>query len=103
MRFQAAGNPVEVRAELGVPPEGLLLLYVGGLSRPGGMSSVVDAFAQTKNRWPLAALLMVGEGELEEPLAGHARRRKIPDARLLRFIPKQHLTRVYNWADFPIM
>ena len=70
MPSQATGKAAEVRAELGVPSESLVLLYVGRLSRPKNMFSVVDAFAQLKNRWPRAVLLMAAKGGLEEPLAG---------------------------------
>ena len=102
-RFQATGKATEVRAELGIPREALVLLYVGRLSRPKNLFSLVDTFAALKNQWPSAVLVVVGKGELEGPLADYVRGRKIPDVRLLGFIPNEDLPRVYNCADFFIM
>ena len=102
-RFQATGKAAEVRAELGIPPEALVLLYVGRLSRPKNLFSLVDTFAELKNKWPRAALLVVGKGELEGPLAGYVKKRELTDVRFVGFIPNQDLPRVYNCADFFIM
>lgn len=102
-RFRATGSKAEVRAKLGVPLEALVLLYVGRLSRPKNLFSLVDAFAELKIKRPGAVLLMVGGGELEGALADYVRARKIPDVRLLGFIPNQDLSQVYSGADFFIM
>ena len=80
-----------------------MLLYVGRLSRPKNLFSLVDTFAELKNKWPRAALLVVGKGELEGPLAGYVKKRELTDVRFVGFIPNQDLPRVYNCADFFIM
>ncbi|MBN2099796.1 MAG: glycosyltransferase family 4 protein [Dehalococcoidia bacterium] len=102
-QFQAAGTRARVRAELGIPPEALVLLYVGRLTRPKNLMALVDAFVELKKEVPGAVLVIVGSGELEGPLARHIDERKTPDVRLLGFIPNHELPQVYGCADFFIM
>jgi len=102
-QFQAAGSRAAVRAELGIPSEALVLLFVGRLTRPKNLFALVEAFAELKKKVDRAILLIVGHGELERPLARYIEERKIPDVRLLGFIPNQELTGVYSGADFFVM
>jgi glycosyltransferase involved in cell wall biosynthesis len=102
-QFQAAGNAAEVRGELGVPPNALVLLYVGRLTRPKNLFALVDTFAELKKKVDRGVLLIVGKGELDRALARYVEERKIPDVRLLGFIPNRELPRVYDCADFFIM
>jgi glycosyltransferase involved in cell wall biosynthesis len=102
-RFHPLGNRTASRADLGIEPEALVLLYVGRLSRPKNLFSLVDTFAELKSKRPSAVLLVVGKGELEGPLSGYVGGRKIQDIRLLGFIPNEELPRVYGCADFFIM
>jgi glycosyltransferase involved in cell wall biosynthesis len=48
-------------------------------------------------------LLIAGNGELEKPLLRYIAERKIPDIRLLGFVPHEELPRIYGCADFFIM
>jgi len=47
--------------------------------------------------------VVVGKGELDKALARHIEERKVPDVRLLGFIPNRELPGVYGCADFFIM
>ena len=102
-QFQTSGKAAETRTKLDIPPEALVLLYVGRLSRPKNLFALVDAFAELKNTVDQAVLLIVGSGELERPLARYIDERKVPDVRLLGFIPNQKLAGVYGCADFFVM
>jgi glycosyltransferase involved in cell wall biosynthesis len=59
---------VDVRGELGLPPEALLLCSVGRLVRDKGHAYLLQAFAQGLERWPAAHLVLVGEGPEEARL-----------------------------------
>jgi 1,2-diacylglycerol 3-alpha-glucosyltransferase len=102
-QFHPKDNRAEVRAGLGITAEALVFLYVGRLSRPKNLFSLVNAFAEVKKEVKHAVLLIVGKGELERPLSRYVEERRVPDVRLLGFIPNQNLPEVYNSADFFIM
>ena len=102
-QFQSAGNKARVRAELGIPPEATVLLFVGRLTRPKNLLALADAFAELKKKVEGAVLLIVGKGELEKPLARYIEEKRIPDVRLLGFIPNRELPGVYGCADFFVM
>jgi len=102
-QFHAAGNVQDLRSRLGIAPDALVLLYVGRLTRPKNLFSLVDAFAELKKSVKRAVLVIVGSGELERPLARHIQATNVPGIRLLGFIPNQELPNVYGSADFFIM
>ena len=58
----------DVRGQLGLPREALLLCSVGRLVRDKGHSYLLQAFAQGLDRWPTAHLVLVGEGPEETRL-----------------------------------
>ena len=102
-RFHAPGDATRVRSELGIPAEVQVLLFVGRLSRPKNLFALVDSFAELKKSLERATLVVVGKGELDKALARHIEERKVPDVRLLGFIPNRELPGVYGCADFFIM
>lgn len=102
-QFHPADDTAAARAKLGISPEACVLLYVGRLSRPKNLFSLVDTFAELKKTVKRAVLVIVGSGELERPLARHIQATNVPGVRLLGFIPNQELPNVYGGADFFIM
>ena len=102
-KFHPIADGRETRVELGIPAEALVLLYVGRLSYPKNLFTLVDTFAKLKDKLRQAVLLIVGDGELHEPLSRYIRTKNVPDIRLLGFIPNDELPRVYGCADFFIM
>jgi glycosyltransferase involved in cell wall biosynthesis len=51
-----------LRAELGLPPDALVVTYTGRLLRGKGLETLVDAFVRVAAREPRARLLLVGSG-----------------------------------------
>ena len=102
-QFHPRGDAAEVRMELGIARNALVLLYVGRLTRPKNLFALVDAFSELKKSVKQSVLLIAGRGELEKPLVRYIEERKVPDVRLLGFIPNQNLPRVYGCADFFVM
>jgi glycosyltransferase involved in cell wall biosynthesis len=102
-RFHPLGNRADLRAELGLPTEALVLLYVGRLSRPKNLFRLIDTFAQLKAKVERSVLLIVGMGELEKPLARYVEEKTVSGIRLLGFIPNHELPMMYTCADFFVM
>jgi glycosyltransferase involved in cell wall biosynthesis len=62
--FQLAVNPVEVRAELGIPEDALVIGHVGALWEPKNHKFLVEVMAEVSRREPRTYLLLVGDGPL---------------------------------------
>ncbi|MGI5842682.1 MAG: glycosyltransferase family 4 protein [Candidatus Xenobium sp.] len=67
-RYQATRSPREVRAELGIPQDALLVGSVGRLEPAKGHAYLLEAFHLVLQRIPQARLVLVGRGYLEEEL-----------------------------------
>jgi glycosyltransferase involved in cell wall biosynthesis len=65
---------LRVRRELGLPEDALVAGTIGRLSVQKGHSHLLDAAALLLPRVPSARLLVVGDGDLMEPLRERARR-----------------------------
>jgi len=102
-QFRPTSDKPRLRSELGIPKDALVFLYVGRLTVPKNLFQLVDAFGEVKNRLSRSLLLMAGNGELEKPLSRYIAERKIPDVRLLGFVPHEELPGIYGCADFFIM
>jgi glycosyltransferase involved in cell wall biosynthesis len=63
-----------LRASLGVPPDGHLVLSVGRLDAWKGYDLLLDAFASCAAELPTARLLIAGDGDLRDDLAARSRR-----------------------------
>jgi glycosyltransferase involved in cell wall biosynthesis len=73
------GAREEIRAELGIPPNGLVIGTVGRLTAIKGQADLVTAFAQVRERVEGAYLLLIGEGEEHAALQGLARELGVDD------------------------
>jgi len=102
-QFHPVSNKWELRREQGIPPEALVFLYVGRLTRPKNLFQLLDAFGEVKGRLEQAVLLVVGGGELGERLSRYPTEKKVPDVRLLGHIPNDSLPRIFGCADFFVM
>ncbi len=67
----AAGRAV--RAELGLPQEALVVGTVGRLNAQKGHRFLIEAAARVLTRHPQARFLIVGDGDLRQPLESQAR------------------------------
>lgn len=66
-------DQVEERRALGLPPTGKIALFVGNLLESKGARDLVDAFERLAPRRPELHLVVIGQGELLEPLRERAR------------------------------
>lgn len=107
--FQPHPAPGEdVRAELGIPPERTLLLYVGRLAQEKNTRTLFAAFHRLARRWPgRFHLLVVGDGwqrpELARLRAGLAAGRNAPRLEQLTHLDycadTPRLAAIYRAAD----
>ena len=81
-------TPRDVRAELGIPSEAIVIGIVARLSHQKGHRLMIDAMPRIRRSLPTAVLLVVGEGELERSLREHAAKNEVEQA--CRFV---------GWAD----
>ena len=102
-KFRPATARAELRKELGIPLDVMVLLYVGRLSRPKNLFRLIDTFEEARGQLKDALLLMAGSGELQEPLSQYIRERNIPNIRLLGYVPHEELPKVYGAADYFVM
>lgn len=72
-RFQVQVDGAALRVELGLPADSRLLLTVGRLTKQKGQWHLIDAAVRVVNAYPSAHILIVGTGELDEPLKALAR------------------------------
>jgi glycosyltransferase involved in cell wall biosynthesis len=56
------------RARLGLKPEDLVIIYVGGFYRWHDLGTLVEAFAQVASHVSAARLVLVGDGRERQPL-----------------------------------
>jgi len=88
-RFDPASLPpnmrADVRAELGVPADALVLGFVGRIVRDKGIGELVAAWRTLRERFPTVHLLVVGPFEDEDPIASN-------DRAALERDPRVHLT-----------
>jgi glycosyltransferase involved in cell wall biosynthesis len=74
-----ATGPAAVRVALGLPPSARLVGTVGRLTPIKGQRFLVDAFAGLAPRLPDLYLVLIGDGELAEPLRARARAAGVGD------------------------
>lgn len=65
----------DVRAELGIPPDGPVVGTVASMRPPKALHVLVDAFAELLRSMPDAWLLMVGDGESRPEVEAYAHER----------------------------
>lgn len=66
-------RPVDLRHELGLPPATRLVANVAHLADHKGQVYLVDAAPRILSACPDAAIIIIGEGELRDPLMARAR------------------------------
>src|SRR5262245_42779074 len=94
------GERATARARLGLPPDGLLCLYVGRLDREKSVEQVLDAFTLIAGDIPSARLLLVGQGSHGDALRRRAERS--PARARIHFwgaLPQDALPPYYQSAD----
>ena len=74
---------VELRAELGIAPQALVVGFIGRLVRDKGVAELVEAWRQLEARFPGAHLIVVGDFEPRDPVDKTTRE-------LLSSLPRVH-------------
>lgn len=68
-----AGQSADLRSELGLGEADPILAHVGRLAREKGQRHLISMMPRILERWPRAALLLVGEGEERSHIVSKAR------------------------------
>lgn len=76
----APRDPVACRREVGLPPDGLYVGFVGSFYRYQGLACLLEAMVTIKVACPKARLLLVGDGEAAAELKEQAQRLGLTDA-----------------------
>jgi glycosyltransferase involved in cell wall biosynthesis len=84
-----AGERARLRDELGIPPDAVVVGFVGRLVRDKGVGELADAWARLSARYPEAHLVVVGDYE-ERDAVGEETRALLEDA------PRVHML---GWRD----
>lgn len=92
-----AGVRAEWRARLGLAPQTALILSVGKLQPVKDPGLLLSAYAALRAAGADAALALVGDGELMEPLKAQAA--AVPDVHFLGFRNQTELPALYAAAD----
>lgn len=66
--FEITIDKAAIRAELGIPPEALVIGHVGRFAEQKNHQFLVDIFSEVVNREPNSLLLLIGEGELRSQI-----------------------------------
>lgn len=78
-RFSPGDGSLEIRSRLAVTPEQPILMTVTRLAVEKKIERAIDVMPDLLKRIPTAVLVLVGDGELREPLIEHARARGVLD------------------------
>jgi len=93
-------NRHTIRAELGIPPEQRILLYVGRLAREKSLEVLIEAASMAMKQDPAVQLWMVGDGPYRPECLELIRELGIGDrTRLIGFVPRAEVDRYYSAAD----
>lgn len=90
-------DPKAVRAELGLPTDRKLILYVGNFRTVKGTDVLIEAMGELSRRRGDADLLLVGSGDLEDGL--RARVRELGIEKRVRFCGRRLHTEIPSWIS----
>jgi len=85
-----------LRAEFGIPPEALVAVYVGRLSREKGLLELLRGFALAAREEPRAMLVLVGDGPMRNVLETTAIKLGLAPSQVL-FSGRVEMSEVPQW------
>lgn len=91
-------SDADMRDELGLSPETVVLLYAGALGEAQGLDALVDACARIID--PRFVCLIVGSGTAEDRLRERAQRLGATNIRFLGRLPQSRMTELMATGDF---
>ncbi|GAW93290.1 glycosyltransferase family 4 protein [Calderihabitans maritimus] len=103
-QFQAVSSAAEVRSQLGISQDALVLLFVGRLVREKGIYDLLEAFSRISHRFPRACLYLIGSGPEATGLTAEVRKRNLT-GRVFIVGTKEHreLPCWYQAADLVVL
>jgi glycosyltransferase involved in cell wall biosynthesis len=102
--FRPAENCVQLRRELNLPPDGIILLTVRNLRRRMGLANLVKAVACLGGAAEKTHLFIAGKGELEGELTILAREMNVAHrTTFLGHVEENNLPKYYQAADLFVL
>src|SRR5260221_10800481 len=83
-RSQNQTNAATLRAQLKIPPDALVIGFVGRLTRDKGVCELYEAHTRLRRQFPLLRLLLVGDFEAGDPLPTEVHRSIDSDSSVIR-------------------
>jgi glycosyltransferase involved in cell wall biosynthesis len=93
----------EVRRELGLPEDAVVLGFVGRLVRDKGVCELAEAWAAVRGEFPGAALVVVGPFEPRDPVPTDVQRALERDPRVVLTGPRRDTPRLYAAMDIVVL
>jgi glycosyltransferase involved in cell wall biosynthesis len=92
-----SGRRRDLRAQLGIPLDAEVVIFVGRLAPEKELASLIGAFAAVAERRPPATLILVGDGPSRADLEARALRLGLADR--VRFTGRQPAGKVREWLQ----
>lgn len=92
-----SSEKVQIREQLGLPPDARIVLYVGRLAPEKGLHWLVEAFASFCRQSPKALLVLCGDGPQRVPLTAQANLLGVPPEQIL-FAGSRPVAEIANWC-----
>ena len=99
----AADSGKSLRARHGIPPESLVMGFVGRLVREKGLVEMADAWASLSTEFPNLHWLLVGDTEPHDPLPSNVLDRLRTDPRIHWTGWRDNLAEVYGAMDLLVL
>jgi glycosyltransferase involved in cell wall biosynthesis len=99
----APSEALAVRRELGIPPDALVVGFVGRLVRDKGVAELVRAWERIRDEFPGAHLVCVGPIEPRDPISPADRRALEGDPRIHLLGFRQDLPRLYSSMNLLVL
>jgi glycosyltransferase involved in cell wall biosynthesis len=94
---------VELRRELGLPHDAVVLGFVGRLVRDKGVCELAEAWAAVREEFPQAFLVVVGPFEPRDPVPADVQRALERDPRVVMTGPRRDTPRLYAAMDVVVL
>lgn len=92
----------ELRARWGIFDDRPVILFAGKLQSQKQPLLLLDAYKTLRQRYR-CALLMAGDGPLQQDIASEVRRGKIPDVHITGFLNQTEIPKAYAAADLLVL
>ncbi len=98
--FTQTADPRHVRAELGLPADAPVIMFVGGFQLWHGLDRLLDSFAQVLAVVPQAQLVLVGDGPARPMVEQQAKNLHLtPNLHITGMIPHHRVPHLLSIAD----